>query len=90
MKGSLPRHALPALDGGIDVFRIELDAVATPSRLLRGKDGGAAAAEGIKDDIVAAGHVEDRIRDHRERLDGWVMIETRAFGRAAVKEFMPG
>jgi hypothetical protein len=47
----MARHPLPALDSGIDVAGIEFNRVGTPSCPLSGEDRGAAAAEGIENDI---------------------------------------
>src|SRR4029077_18096825 len=74
--GDLCRHALPPLDGGVDVLRIKIHPVPTSPRLLGGKDGRAAATEGVHDNTAALRDVEDRVRDHRDRLDGGMIIET--------------
>jgi hypothetical protein len=62
MNGGLPRHPLPAGDGGIHMAGIELDRVATPSCSFGGEDGRAAAAKGIENDVAALRNIEESRR----------------------------
>ena len=49
--------------------RIELDAAADPACLLGGDEGRAGTKERVDDDIAAMGEGEERVLEHRGRLD---------------------
>src|SRR6185437_2947725 len=70
--GLLARHRLPARDNGVDVERIDFGAAATPARAFGGEQGSAATEKRIEHDLVSSGRIEDRVRDHWDRLYSWV------------------
>ena len=60
---------LPATNDHVAIERVELEPVASPPGPLAGHQGRAAAEKRIEDDVAATRHVENRVSDHRRRLD---------------------
>jgi len=85
MPGLVAGQDLPAANGGIDIAWIELQRAAAPAGAL-GRDHRRAAAEkGVEHDLAARRAVEDRIGDHRHRLDRRVQGQEIALATAAGK-----
>ena len=78
--GSTARHLLVPPHDQIDVTRVDLDSVAPSPRLLGRDQRRARAQERIEDDLVSSREIEQRVREQRDRLDRWVILQ--AFPRA--------
>ena len=57
--GFLPCQLLPALDDDVDVFRVELHAVANPFRKFRGRERSAAAQEWVINQFTSPEVIDD-------------------------------
>lgn len=69
-------YVLPTLDRGIDIERIDLEAIAAPAGLLGGENRRAAAAKGIENDVVTLGRIQDRVRHHGDRFDRGMQVKS--------------
>ncbi len=74
---------LPASDDGVDVERIDLEAIAAPANALRGHQRAAAPHKRIEDEITAGGAVEDRIGNKFDGLHRRMQRQQVAFLGAA-------
>src|SRR6266853_5128767 len=79
MDGLFARESLPTTDGGVEIERIDLNAVALAAHALGRNQGRAAAQKGIENDVPACGAVQDRIRDQSYGLHRRVEREQIAF-----------
>src|SRR5215470_2611855 len=70
MTGIVAGQRLPAADGRIDIGGVEFDTAAAPAGALGRDQRRAAAEKGVEHNLAAGRAVEDRIGDHRHRLDG--------------------
>ena len=68
-------HFLPTFDCGIDIDRVDLDAVTVSANALRREDGRPAPEIGVKDDVTAFGRVQKGIGNQRDRLCGGMQLE---------------
>ena len=59
------------------IERVELDAATDPAGLIGGDEGRARAKEWVDDDVATIGEVEERVLEHRGRLDGRMVLEAR-------------
>src|SRR5262249_45129895 len=90
MTGTAAGQRLPAVDGRIDITRIELEPAAAPAGAL-GRDHRRAAAEkGVEHNLAAGRAVEDRVGDHRHRLDGRMQRQEIALLAASGERVGPG
>lgn len=62
----------------IDVQRVEFDTSAQTLGLLGGNESRAGAEERINHDVAAIAEIEERVLQHGDRLDGWVILEAAA------------
>ena len=66
-------HRFVSPQNDLDVKWIELDAAAASAGLFAGDERRSGTEEWIDDDVAAFGHIEQRIFQHGNRLDGGVM-----------------
>src|SRR5438270_9062145 len=71
---------LPAQDRGIDIERIELQAMTDPAGALGGDQRRAAAEKGVEHNLTAAGTIPQCIGYQRHRLDRRMQRKKVAFG----------
>ena len=83
MRRSLARGKFIPTDDDVDIERIELDAAANAASLLGGDEGRARAEERVDDDVAPVGQVQQRVLDHRGRLDGRMVL--KAWGGVGAK-----
>ena len=77
--GAVSGKSLPAPDNGIGVTRIELQSITTPAGSLCGHDGGAAAQEGIQNNVIPGRAIHDGIGHQSDRLYRRVQSKKIAF-----------
>ena len=64
----------------LDIERVQVDTPADVADLVGGYEGRARAEEWVDDDVAAIGEVEERVREHRGRLGGRVVLKAAAGG----------
>ena len=70
MNGGLAGEGLPPGHCHIDVVRVDFHSASASADPLGRKHRRARAGEGVEHDVITAGAVLDRIRDHGDGLDG--------------------
>jgi len=82
------RGGLVAPDDHVDVERIELETPANAASRLGVNEGRTGASKTVDDDVVAIGHVEDRVLEQDARLDR--QVEIKAFARVGPRRRASG
>src|SRR6266478_9826225 len=90
MKSASAAQFLPAADDRVGINGVELHTVAAPAGAFGGDQRRAAAEKGVEHDVAASRAVEDRVADHRHRLDGRMQRKQIAFLAAAREGIGPG
>src|SRR6267378_8563804 len=85
MKSATAAQFLPAADDRVGINGVELHTVAAPAGAFGGDQRRAAAEKGVEHDVAAGRAVEDRVSDHRHRLDGRMQRQQIAFLATACK-----
>ena len=78
------RHCLVPAQDDIHIERVKLDTAAASACLFGSDDRRSRTDEWVEDNIAPFGHVEQRIFQHANRLDGGVILKTlSSFGAHA-------
>src|SRR4029077_14872675 len=78
------RHCFVSAQDDLDVAWIPLDAAAASAGLFAGDERRSRTEEWVDDDVAAFAHIAQRIFQHRNRLDGRVVLQSLApFGAQA-------
>src|SRR3974390_845705 len=85
-----PRIALPPLDRGVDIDRVEFNTVATTTCFLCGDQRGARAQESIEYRIPARRTIQQSVGNHGDRFYGRVQSQQIAFVSIFRKAVNPG
>ena len=80
MTGLVAGQRLPAADDRVDIEAIEFQPIVAPAGALGGDYRRAAAEKSVEDDVAARRAVEDRVGDHRHRLDGGMRALVKTTG----------
>ena len=82
---------LESANDGVCVVAIEFDAIPASSGFFGRDQGRSASGEGIEDDAPALGAIQNRVGNHRDRLDRRVhhKIALAVFAEAVSSRVMP-
>ena len=79
--GGFAAKCLPASYDGVDIARLELQAVTASANTLGGNHGGTTTEKGVQHDVAAFGAIQQSIGDKCYRLHSWMECQEMALVR---------